>query len=70
MVSMDSEMKERLDALEKKIDAIYSSAEKTRKYFLTVLIGSAVALVLPLIGLLFAIPTLLSTYSDMSGLLQ
>ena len=66
----DPEIRQRLDALEKKIDAVYVSAEKTRKYFLTIIVVSVVAFVLPLIGLLFAIPSFLSSYSDISGLLQ
>lgn len=62
---MEPDTRARLDAIEKKIDAVYVSAEKTRKYFLAVLIVSAVAFVLPLVGLLFAIPSALSTYSAM-----
>jgi hypothetical protein len=62
---MDAELAARLDALEKKIDAAYASAEKTRKYFLAVLVISLIAFVLPLIGLVFAIPSMLSTYSEL-----
>lgn len=64
----DAELQRRLDAIEKKIDDVYVSAEKTRKYFLGVIIVSVVAFVLPLIGLLFAIPSLLSTYADLGSL--
>ena len=64
----DAELQKRFDELERKIDETYRSAEKTRKYFLWVLIGSLVALVLPLLGLLFAIPSFLSMYSDISNL--
>ena len=63
---MDQDLKNRLDALERKLDAVFISAEKTRKYFLAVLIVSAIAFVLPLIGLFFAIPSFLSTYNDVS----
>ena len=66
----DQTLERKIDALEKKIDAVYVSAEKTRMYFLTVVIISVIALVLPLIGLFFAVPSFISTYSDMSGLLQ
>jgi hypothetical protein len=65
---MDQDLKNRIDAIEKKIDAVYVSVEKTRKYFLTVLIVSAIAFVLPLIGLFFAIPSFLSSYSDVSAM--
>lgn len=64
----DQAINERLDALEKKIDATYSSAEKTRKLFQAVVIVSVIAFVLPLLGLLFAIPTFLSTFSSLGSL--
>lgn len=63
----DQELRQKLDALEKRIDAVYVSAEKTRKYFLGVIIVSVVAFVLPLIGLVFAIPTFISSYSELMG---
>ena len=44
------------------LEKIYASTEKTRKMFLWTLIVSVVAFLLPLIGLLFAIPYFLSTY--------
>ena len=66
----DSEIRQRLDSLKQKIEAVHVSAEKTRKYFLTVIIVSVIAFALPLIGLFFAIPSFLSTYNNMSGLLQ
>lgn len=65
---MDAELQQKLDALEKKIDATFTSAEKTRKYFLAIIVISVIAFVLPLIGLLFAIPTFISTYSAIGGL--
>ena len=64
----DSELRLRIDALEKKIDAIYVSAEKTRKYFLGTIIVTIVAFVLPLIGLAFAIPSFLSTYAGIANI--
>ena len=64
----DAELRQKFEALEKKIDATFHSAEKTRKYFLTTMIVTLVALVLPLIGLVFAIPSFLSVYSSLGGL--
>lgn len=55
---MDEVLK-KLAELEAKIDSVYKSAEKTRKYFMWTLIISVVVMVLPLIGLLFAIPALM-----------
>ncbi len=60
---MDPELKKRIDSIEQKVEMVYVSAEKTRKYFLVAAIVSVLAVVLPLIGLIFAIPSYLSTYS-------
>lgn len=60
---MDPEYKALLEEQHKKIDAIYVSVEKTRKYFLTTMWISLIAFLLPLIGILFALPTLFSTFS-------
>ena len=65
---MESDLDTRIAALEKKIDAIYVSTEKTRKYILSALIMTVVAFVLPLIGLMFAIPTFISTYSGLMNI--
>lgn len=65
---MESDLDRRIAALEKKIDAIYVSTEKTRKYILSALIMTVVAFVLPLIGLMFAIPTFISTYSGLMNI--
>lgn len=60
---MEQEILKKLEEHDKKLDAIYRSTEKTRKYFLWVLVITVVAFVLPLIGLVFAIPQFLSIYS-------
>lgn len=65
---MDAELARKFEALEKKVDAIYVSAEKTRKYFLWTLVATLIAFVLPLVGLMFAIPQFLSTLSVIQGL--
>ena len=66
----DAELRKRLEDLEKKLDAAYKSAETTRKWMMWAGIVSIAVIVLPLIGLVFAIPQFISTYSSMSGLLQ
>lgn len=53
---------QKLKELEEKINAIYISVEKTRKYFLWTMIITVVAFVLPLIGLAFVIPSFMSNY--------
>lgn len=64
----DAELRQKFETLGQKIQATYTSAEKTRKYLLTIIIMSAVAFILPLIGLLFAIPSFIGAYSSLSGL--
>lgn len=64
---MDEELLQRLDAQEKKIDAIYKSVEKTRRYFKWTLIITIALIVLPAIGLIFVIPFYLNTL-NLSGL--
>lgn len=67
---MEQEFTQRLAALENKIDAIYVSAEKTRKYFLWTMWGTIIMFILPLIALGFVIPMFLSNYVDsMQGLI-
>ena len=61
---MDQEILAKIDALESKIDAVYQSSEKMRKYFLWTLIITAAVILLPLIGLLFVIPQFLNQYSS------
>lgn len=61
---MDEQMKKITQKLEeqgKKLDAIYRSSEKTRRYFLWTLIISILVIALPLIGLLIVIPQFLNT---------
>jgi type IV secretory pathway component VirB8 len=59
---MDNETSQRLALLEEKIEKIYISVEKTRKYFLWTLIISVALFVLPVIGLAFAIPAFMTNY--------
>ena len=44
------------------LERIYASVERTRKMFLWTLILTIIAFVLPLLGLVFAIPYFLNTY--------
>jgi len=64
----NEDLSKRFGELETKVDAIYQSVEKTRKYFLTTIIVSAAFVVLPFIGLLFAVPSFMSTYSELGAL--
>jgi hypothetical protein len=64
---MENEILKKLEEQDEKIDAIWKSVEKTRKYFLTTIILTVAMTVLPLIGLAIAIPFLLNTFSQAYG---
>lgn len=57
------EIETKLSELSQKLDAVYVSVEKTRKYLLWTLIGTVAAFVLPLLAALFIVPSFLSQYS-------
>ncbi len=65
---MEPEILAKLAAQEQKLEAIYASVEKTRKYIFWTVVVTAVLFVLPLIGLAFAIPSYLSTLSGLTNL--
>jgi hypothetical protein len=50
------EVKEQLTRIESQVQATFVSAEKMRKYFLWTLIITVGTIVIPTIGLMFAIP--------------
>jgi type II secretory pathway component PulF len=65
---MEQEIQKKLSEQDIKLDAIYKSVEKTRKYFLVIIWVTVVAVVLPLLGLLFAIPKFIGIYSGLGDL--
>lgn len=60
---MEQDIQKKLEEQDAKLDAIFISVEKTRKYFLVIIWIMVIAVVLPAIGLIFAIPSFLDTYS-------
>jgi hypothetical protein len=64
---MDQELKQKIEEQGVKIDAIYKSVEKTRKYFLMIIWITVLAVVIPMIGLVFVIPSFLSNYTSTLG---
>lgn len=62
---MDQEPYSKFDVLERKIDLIYASVEKTRKYIFWTMIVSLVFFVLPLILLAIALPLAMTSYTGM-----
>jgi len=61
---MEQEILKKIEEMERKVEAVYLSVEKTRKYFLWTLIITAMVIILPLIAMLFVIPQFLNTYSS------
>lgn len=61
---MENEILEKLKAQDLKIEAIWQSVEKSRKYFLVTMWITIAAIVLPLLGLLVAIPAFLTSYTS------
>ena len=67
---MEQEILEKLAAQEKKIDAMYASVEKLRKYFLWTVIITVVTFILPLIAVVAILPWFIKIMtSAYSGLL-
>lgn len=67
---MDQELEKRLGEMEVKLSAIYTSVEKTRKYFQIIVWITVLMIVLPAIGLVFAIPAFINSYtSALDGLI-
>ena len=63
----NDELKKKIEEQGLKIDAIFTSVEKTRKYFLMIVWVSIIAVVLPIIGLFFAIPSFMNNYVNSLG---
>ncbi len=67
---MDNQIEQRLLAQEEKIDAILTSVKKTEKYFKTTLWVTIIMFVVPLLGLIFIIPSFIASYtSTLEGLI-
>jgi type IV secretory pathway component VirB8 len=64
---MDQELKERIDIQDKKIEQIYISVEKTRKYIQWTIIISVFCFVIPFIALIVIIPLFINGYTSMIG---
>jgi len=59
---MEPETNKKLIELEEKINRIYISVEKTRKYFFWTMIITVAVVVLPLLGLMFVLPSFMQNY--------
>jgi hypothetical protein len=61
---MDQELNKKIEEQGLKIDAIYKSVEKTRKYFLMIIWITILGVVLPMIGLTLVLPSFLDSYTS------
>ena len=61
---MEQEILQKLDLVEKKLEENVKISRQMRKYFLWTLIISVAVIVLPFIGLLFVIPQLINSYTN------
>ena len=61
---MNKTLEQKIDEQSTKIDAIFTSVEKTRKYFLTILWVSVIGLLLPLLGVAVVGPTFMNSYMN------
>ncbi len=61
---MDEIIKQQLNAQDQKLEAIYSSVEKTRKYLLIIMWSSIAMIVLPLLAAVLIVPAIISSYTS------
>jgi hypothetical protein len=67
---MEPDIQNKLAQLEAKIDEIYVSVEKTRRYFQITMWVTIIVVVLPFLALLFVIPAMINSYTAaLDGLL-
>lgn len=60
---MDPEIKQKIENIEKKLDVVLAESWSAKKHSQIVFWVTIGLIVLPLIGLLFVIPSFLSTYN-------
>lgn len=61
---IDPELAAKLDEISAKAEKAYQAAETTRKYLFWTGVITAALFILPLIGLAFAIPQFINTYTS------
>ncbi len=67
--SMEEIIKGQLNAQDAKLEAIYVSVEKTRKYLLIIMWSSIAMIVLPLLGAIIIVPAIISSYTSVLGVM-
>lgn len=67
MFMQNEELIKKIEELNAKIDEMADSVRELKNYFKWMLIITVAMIVLPLVGLMFAVPSFLSTYSTISA---
>ncbi len=57
-----------LERIEKKVDVLQATVEKSKKYLLIMLVGTIVMFILPLLIAAITVPMIMSTFSNMYAL--
>ena len=61
---MDEIIKQQLANQDAKLEAIYTSVEKTRKYLLIIMWSSITMIALPLVAAILIVPAIISSYTS------
>ncbi|MFZ1735414.1 MAG: hypothetical protein WAU31_00565 [Candidatus Moraniibacteriota bacterium] len=61
---MEPDVLKKLEEMERKIDSVFVSVEKLRRYFLWTLIITLVTVILPIVALVFVAPWALGILSN------
>lgn len=64
------QLEARIRAMEQKLDETFVMTRKTYRFIMIGAIATILMLVLPLIGLVFVIPSFISTYSSMGSIIN
>jgi len=59
---MENEILQKIEDQNKKLDAIYTSVQKTRRYFLITMWITIIVFILPIVGLVFIVPYFINSY--------
>jgi len=65
---MEQEILKKIEAQEERLQQIYISVEKTRKYFFWTMIITIITIILPIIALIFVIPWFLGLLTSAYGI--
>jgi high-affinity nickel permease len=65
---MDPILEQRLAAIDQKLEVIRKDTKRTYQVMLWTAIGGVAVVVLPLVGLMFVLPSFINTYANIGNL--